>query len=341
MYRGRTVGVVVPAYNEEGRVGEVIDTIPAFVDRVYVVDDCSTDDTWAEIQRYVANRNRALSNSPDDPVDNQTILRVDGGDRPLPAAVAIRHDTNRGVGRAITTGYRHALDDGIDVTAVMAGDGQMDPDILDRILDPVVSGAADYAKGDRFGDSTGMPRFRFVGNVLLTLLTKLASGYWTVRDPQNGYTAISRSALEELQLDDLYRSYGFLNDLLMRLNARRMRVADVPMGAVYGKETSDIAYSSFIPKVSVLFLVGFLRRLWTRYVASNVPEVLYPLGLLGALTATACLLAGLLSGAESIVPMLALLAGSISVALLTLVAELRSVEVPERTTDGVVSDGGR
>ncbi|WP_114576745.1 glycosyltransferase family 2 protein [Saliphagus sp. LR7] len=249
MYRDHTVAVVVPAYDEEGFVGEVLDTVPEFVDRIYAVDDRSTDGTWAEIERHAGRR--ALA-GPASSADREGRI------------VSIRHDRNRGVGAAIATGYERALEEGIDVVAVMAGDGQMDPEHLDRLLDPIVEGRAGYAKGNRLGGRTDlreMSGWRLFGNALLTGLTRVASGYWGMADPQNGYTAISRAALEDLALDDLYEGYGFTNDVLVALNARGVQVADVAMPARYGEEESGIVYRSFVPGLSRLLLRAFVRRL--------------------------------------------------------------------------------
>ncbi|WP_252698513.1 glycosyltransferase family 2 protein [Natronosalvus vescus] len=335
MYRDHTVGVVVPAYNEEGLVSTVIDTMPEFVDRVYVVDDRSTDDTWAEIKRHCdplpeqrradggATDTRDASNdSLSDPVadggstatvppntgemsdgNGQAALETtprqpdeayssDDHDDAGTTVIPIRHAENRGVGGAIKTGYEHALADGMDVTAVMAGDAQMDPDQLDRLLDPVVDGTAAYAKGNRLAgrdDYASMSRWRLFGNLTLTFLTKVASGYWEMMDPQNGYTAISREALEAVDLETLYEAYGFANDLLVELNTAGFRVADVSMPAVYGDEQSHIEYRTFVPRLSKLLLTGFLRRLGRRYVVREFhPLVLvYGLGVAGWLLASA------------------------------------------------------
>jgi glycosyltransferase involved in cell wall biosynthesis len=249
MYEGNTIGVVVPAYNEEGFVGEVIETLPTFVDRVYVVDDCSTDGTWAEIQEAKERT-------------EETVV-ADGGPEGE-FVVPIQHEENRGVGGAIKTGYISAREDGMDVAVVMGGDGQMDPADLDRIVDPVVSGRADYAKGNRFlreGDHAEMPRFRYVGNRVLTYLTKVASGYWTVGDPQMGYTAISREALETVDIDEMYEFYGYCNDVIVRLSANDLRIVDVPAYLSYGDEESDIDYSEYIPRVSTMLLRMFVWRL--------------------------------------------------------------------------------
>ncbi|MFB6159827.1 MAG: glycosyltransferase family 2 protein [Haloferacaceae archaeon] len=288
MYGGATVGVVVPAYDEGRLVGDVLDSIPPFVDRVYAVDDASTDNTWGEIRARAA-----AVRPPDRPGDAVEEPSVDddggpsaGGDA-APRVVGIGHATNRGRGGAVTTGYRHALADGMDVVAVLDGDGQMDPAILDRILDPVVAGEADYAKGTRLtrpGDRRTMSGWRLFGNALLTVLTRVSSGYWRMTDPQNGYTAISAGALRSLDLDGLYPEYGFLNDVLAKLNVAGLRVANVPMRAVYGDEQSGIRYRTFVPNVSVLLLRNFLWRLR----ADHSPATGYPLialYLLGAATA--------------------------------------------------------
>jgi glycosyltransferase involved in cell wall biosynthesis len=248
MYENSSIGVVVPAYNEAGFVGEVLETLPAFVDRAYAIDDRSTDETWAEIQR----------------AKRRTEHRREGE---ASFVVPIRHEENRGVGGAIKTGYLRALEDDIDVIAVMGGDGQMDPEELVRIVEPVVEGRADYAKGNRLireSDHAEMPPFRYVGNVVLTYLTKVATGYWHVGDPQMGYTAISRSAIEAIDIEAMYEFYGYCNDLLVRLSAAGRTVVDVPAPLSYGDETSTISYAEYIPRVSLMLLRMFVWRLATK-----------------------------------------------------------------------------
>lgn len=272
MYKGKKIGVVVPAYEEEGFVGTVVETVPSFVDRVYVIDDGSSDGTWSEIREAASREN-----------DASVRTMTSGGtavfERPV---VALRNGENRGVGGSIKHGYSHALRDDIDVIAVMNGDGQMDPAILDRIVDPVVEGRTDFAKGNRllFREfREGMSRWRFFGNSLLTLLTKLASGYWKTMDPQNGYTAISAEALEAVEYERLYEDYGFCNDLLIALNAHDMRVADVAMPARYGEERSTIVYSRFVPRLSKLLFRRFLWRLRVKYLVFDFHPFVFLYGL--------------------------------------------------------------
>ncbi|SEM02380.1 glycosyltransferase family 2 protein [Haloferax larsenii] len=297
MYREHTIGVVVPAYNEAGFVGDVIDTMPDYVDRMYVIDDCSTDDTWAEIQEYAAKIN---DSAPETESDSETFSfrdetpepLTDGGTAFADRVVPIQHEENRGVGGALKTGYCRALEDEVDITAVMGGDGQMDPDILDRFLDPIVDGDADYTKGNRLlykGYREGMSKWRFFGNSILTFLTKIASGYWKMMDPQNGYTAISYYALDNVGIEDMYEYYGYCNDLLVKLNAKGMKIADVAMPAVYGDEESSIKYSSYIRKVSRMLLANFLWRLKVKYLVLDF----HPLAIFyvfGALTTFVSLL---------------------------------------------------
>jgi len=287
MYKNNSVAVTVPAYNEEGFVGDVIDTIPEFVDKIYVVDDCSTDGTWEEIEKHADKRNGS------EPILEEGVA-ADGADQSA-VVVPIRHTDNKGVGGAIKTGYKRALADDIDAVAVMAGDGQMDPDILDRILDPVVEGRAEYSKGNRlrYRDyRSGMSSVRFFGNSMLTFLTKVSSGYWKMMDPQNGYTAISKEALETVDIDRLYNDYGFANNLLVHLNVHGMRVADVPMPAVYRDEQSWIQYSSFIPKMSKLLLSNFLWRLKAKYMILNFHPLVF-FYIMGTICTLTSIVAGL------------------------------------------------
>ena len=296
MYRDHTVGVIVPAYNEEGHVADVLDEIPAFVDRAFVVDDASTDGTWDEINAYAKSVNPG--DAPSEGEDAAEAVVADGGTAvapPDPSAAAggpeivpIRHETNQGAGGALKTGYVRARDEGMDVTVTIDADGQMDPAIMDRFLDPIVSGDADYAKGNRFADPAyreEMPAFRQVGNRILTYLTRIASGYWRMADPQNGYTAISIEALWAIDIEEMYEYYGYCNDVLVKLNAAGMTVADVPMPAKYGDEESSITYSEYIPKVSGMLLGNFFWRLKERYGPTDATPLAYATAVVSGLLA--------------------------------------------------------
>ena len=295
MYRGRTVGVVVPAYNEQEHVAAVLETIPTFVDRIYAVDDRSTDDTWQIIHTVAGAGDRVApildrSNRPssqlyaqeEEPVVHESI--ADGGTVDTQRIVPIRHDVNRGAGAALRTGYLYALSDGIDIVVSMDADGQMDPNQLPRLLDPIVDDVADYAKGNRLAsrnNRAGMPSFRLFGNWLLTQLTRLATGYWRIADPQNGYTAISFGALSRIGIEDIPDDHNYTNDVLVRLNACELRVADVAMPAVYDDEESTIRYRTFIPRTSATLLRGFIHRLRTRYGFDGVYiPICYTIGVL-------------------------------------------------------------
>ena len=293
MYRDNLVGVVVPAYNEAGLIGDVIRTMPTFVDHVYVVDDASTDETLEEAAD-AARESDVMT--PAVTIDQRQSVVSDGGSDPLAAraglydrigrVVLLRHEENRGAGGAIKTGYLAAIQDENDVVVTMDGDGQMDPEHMPKLLDPIVDGVADYAKGNRllYKDyRQAMPKFRFFGNSILTGLTKIASGYWKTMDPQNGYTAISSHALENLGVEGIYEYYGYCNDVLVKLNAKGMDVADVAIPAVYGDEESSINYSAYIWNVSGMLLRNFLWRLKVKYLVLDF----HPLALfyiLGALT---------------------------------------------------------
>jgi glycosyltransferase involved in cell wall biosynthesis len=258
---GRRVGVVVPAYNEERQIDTVLETMPDYVDRVFVVDDCSSDRTAEHVSRWV----KRLGS------------RVD----------LIQHHKRSGVGATIKSGYRAALDSGMEVMAVMAGDGQMDPQELPLILEPVATGRAAYSKGNRLTSGVAWqktPRIRYLGNALLSLMTKIASGYWHVADTQSGYTAISATALRAVELDDLYPSYGYPNDLLIRLNVHNLRVADVNITPRYGiGERSSMRVWKVIPTVSLLLFRGFFFRLFEKYIIRDFHPLVFFYGLGGLL----------------------------------------------------------
>ena len=252
MFQNKKICVVVPAHNEESQIQHVIRTIPDYVDNIVVIDDAS-DDRTAEI----------VKNEMQD--DKRVHL--------------ICHPSNQGVGGAIATGYKWARDQKMDVTAVMAGDGQMDPDDLLPIITPVVNGDVDYSKGNRlfFGDAWKMiPHYRYLGNSFLSLLTKIASGYWHVADSQSGYTAISLLALKRIDPDTIYSYYGMPNDLLIKLNQHDFRVCDVHIRPVYNVgEKSGIRLDKVIPRISWLLFKGFWKRLFFKYVIRDFHPLIF------------------------------------------------------------------
>jgi glycosyltransferase involved in cell wall biosynthesis len=254
MLDGKRVAVVVPAHDEEALLPQTLAGIPAFVDRIYVVDDASTDGT--------AEQARAA------------------GD---PRVELLAHERNLGVGAAIVTGYRRAIEERVDVTAVMAADNQMDPADLEAIATPVARGEVEYAKANRLFTGQAwqlIPKHRYLGNAVLSLLTKIASGYWHVADSQSGYTAVALKTLEQLDLDRIYPRYGFPNDMLVHLNVLNARVRDVPSRPVYGVgERSGIKLRKVIPRISWLLLKAFFWRLREKYVIRDFhPLVFFYLG---------------------------------------------------------------
>jgi len=252
MYLKKTIGVVVPAYNEEKLIGETLRAIPSFVDTVIVVDDKSNDAT-ARIVRDIVETDKGLA--------------------------LIEHKENQGVGGAIITGYKKAVELGIDVTAVMAGDNQMDPRDLKNIVEPVARGAVDYTKGNRLfqGDAWNMiPHYRYLGNSLLSLLTKAASGYWHIADSQTGYTAVSLRALKKLNLGSIYKRYGMPNDMLIKLNQYDFKVRDIHVRPVYNiGEKSGIKLIKVIPRISWLLFKGFWKRLLFKYVIKDFHPLIF------------------------------------------------------------------
>lgn len=253
MYKDKTIGVVIPAYNEENLIGQTIESVPDYVDKVIVVNDCSLDNTATIAETYVEKQPERV--------------------------LLIQHTANQGVGGAIASGYKWCRDNGMDVAVVMAGDAQMDPADLPDLLDPIVRDETDYTKGNRLitGDAWHkIPRVRYLGNSALSLLTKIASGYWHVADSQCGYTAINARALKIINWDDMYKRYGQPNDLLVRLNVYNFRVRDVMVRPVYGVgEKSGIKPMRMIPRLSKLLFRLYLWRMWQKYVIRDFHPLIF------------------------------------------------------------------
>jgi glycosyltransferase involved in cell wall biosynthesis len=243
---------VIPAFNEATQIGGVIEAMPDYVDRIIIVDDASTDDTVTVVSQYQQHDSRV---------------------------VLLRHDVNQGCGGALATGYVWVRDNRMDIAVRMDGDGQMSPNDLPALLDPVSRGMADYAKGNRLVTGEAyqkIPRIRYFGNAFLSLLSKIASGYWHVADFQSGYTAMNRIVLEAIDWNLMYRRYGQPNDLMVRLNVYNFRVADVPVEPVYHVgEKSGIRIRKVIFTISWLLIKMFLWRMKEKYIIRDFHPLVF------------------------------------------------------------------
>jgi glycosyltransferase involved in cell wall biosynthesis len=253
MYQDKIIAVIIPAYNEEKLIGKVLETVPNFIDHIVVVDDASSDRTEEVVKAHQQEDSRITY---------------------------LRHPRNEGVGGAIVTGYKWARDNGAAISVIMAGDAQMDPRDLPKLLDPVVSGEADYAKGNRLFTGSAwkvIPKTRYLGNAVLSFLTKIASGYWHIADSQSGYGAVTLDVLKTVDLDSIYKRYGMPNDFLVRLNVYHFRVKDVPVNPIYGiGERSGIKIYEVVFTLSLLLMKLFLWRLKEKYIIRDFhPLVLF------------------------------------------------------------------
>lgn len=293
MFNNKTIAVVIPAYNEENQIKKVIETMPDFVDRIVIVNDCSQDRTQEVVRSYIDRekhiektvipwRTRVTSDSVYDRADLilEEIREKEEeyyaaheiyNDNELDRIVLINH-LNRsqgGAGRAVATGYKWCRDHSIDCVAKMDGDGQMNPAELIDIIRPVCLEGVDYVKGNRLAHRAAkvmMPKQRHFGNSVLSLLTKIASGYWNISDTQTGYAAISNHAINSIALYDIYPSYGYPNDLLIKLNIAKCTIREIPIKPVYAVgEKSKMKIFKVIPTISGLLIKGFLKRIFEKY----------------------------------------------------------------------------
>lgn len=290
MINNKTIAVIVPCFNEAIQISQVIETMPDFVDRIIIIDDKCTDDTSLVVKKYIdSNDNKSIEiNSILDNIKPNNYNRANMivqelqkkeieyftprkiyNDNNSDRIVLITHLVNAGKGSGIATGYKWAKDHGIDCVATMDGDGQMDPDELLSLCEPIIFEKIDYVKGNRLIHRSALlviPKVRFFGNSILSILTKLASGYWHVSDTQTGYTAISNKALNAIRLYDIYKKYGYPNDMLVKLNIAFCTLREVEIKPVYDiGEQSKMKIFKVIPTVSVLLIKSFFKRLWFKY----------------------------------------------------------------------------
>ena len=252
MYKNKSIAVIIPCYNEESQIGKVIDTMPDYVDKIIIVDDFSVDNTVKVVEDFAG-------------ADSRIEL--------------IKHRNNKGCGGALSTGYLLAKKNNFDVIVRMDGDGQMDPNDMQFLLTPVVNGETDYSKGNRLftGEAYKMiPRFRYFGNAILSLLTKFASGYWHVADSQSGYTAMNKHVLNTLDWRQMYTRYGQPNHLLIMLNVYNFRVRDIPVKPIYGVgEKSGMKIKKVIFTLSWLLIKNFLWRVKEKYIIRDFHPLVF------------------------------------------------------------------
>ena len=253
MYKKKKLAAVIPCYNEETQIGKVIETMPDYVDHIVIVDDQSPDNT-VEVVRGYMKKNKKI--------------------------VLIRHEVNQGVGGAIASGYEWARDNDMDMAVVMAGDGQMDPKDMPPLLDAVAVDGVNYSKANRLIVNRSIdkvPFVRFFGNSVLSLLTKIASGYWHISDSQTGYTVVDKKILHTIDWDKMFKRYGQPNDLLIKLNVHNFTVRDIPQEPVYNVgEKSGIKIGRVIFTISNILVKGFFWRMKNKYVIRDFhPLVLF------------------------------------------------------------------
>lgn len=257
MEADKRIAVVIPSYKVKKHILEVISGIGNEVERIYVVDDLCPEQSGDFVEAHCD--------------DSRVII--------------IRHDANQGVGGAVMSGYRAAIDEGIDIIVKVDGDGQMDPSLIPYFLEPIISGHADYTKGNRFFDLESvraMPRTRLFGNAVLSFMTKMSSGYWDLFDPTNGYTAIHTDAAKHLPFEKISKRYFFETDILFRLNTIRAVVVDMPMEAKYEDEVSNLKISKIVGEFFIKHVRNFGKRIFYNYYLRDMSLASFelPIGLL-------------------------------------------------------------
>ncbi len=239
MYRKKIIGVVIPSYRVKDHIAEVVKSIPRFVDHIFVIDDACPEHSGRD--SFLAKNKKVQ---------------------------VIFHNENTGVGGAVQSGYRAALESGCDIIVKVDGDGQMDTSFMESLITPIVKDRADYTKGNRFYDFKALSRMPFIrlfGNSALSFLVKLSSGYWNIFDPTNGYTAIHKSALALILNEKIASRYFFESDMLIHLGIKNLVVEDVPIPALYGEEKSSLSITRVILEFPLQLHWGFIKRIFFRY----------------------------------------------------------------------------
>jgi dolichol-phosphate mannosyltransferase len=234
------IAVVIPAYRATAHVMGVIEAIPSQVWRIYLVDDCCPEKTGD----FVAERNQ----------DTRVVV--------------VRNEINLGVGGAVMRGYAQAAAEGATVIVKLDADGQMNPALIEKFIRPILLGQADYTKGNRFYDLReirAMPVIRIIGNMVLSFVSKLSSGYWQIFDPTNGFTAIHAKLIARLPLEHISERYFFESDLLFRLNTIRALVLDIPMDAHYADEVSHLKIHQVVLEFGFKHCRNFCKRVAYNY----------------------------------------------------------------------------
>lgn len=257
MSKTLSVAVVIPSFKVRRHILGVIERIGPEVAAIYVVDDYCPEKSGEFVQAECAD----------------------------PRVRVVFHGENQGVGGAVLTGYRAAIADGHDILVKIDGDGQMDPDLLPAFIGPLLAGEADYTKGNRFyhlDEIHTMPSIRIFGNAVLSFMSKLSTGYWSIFDPTNGYTAIHAKVASHLPMDRISKRYFFETDMLFRLNTLRAAVVDIPMDAVYGDEESNLRITKILPEFLAKHLRNFGKRIFYNYYLRDmsVASLELPIGIL-------------------------------------------------------------
>lgn len=312
MYREHRISLVIPAYNEEKLIVPTLESVPEIIDRIYVVDDCSSDNMQAAVKNMQEKDSRIEY---------------------------IRHETNLGVGQGIITGYQKSSEDAFDIAVVVGGDNQMPLEVVDTLLDPIIDREADYVKGNRFMeagcDLDLMPKTRLIPNAVISMLTKISSGFGDTYDVVDGYTAISKKAIDTINWDLAWKGYGYPMDFLMRINAYGFHLKDVPRRAIYlpGERQSQIKGLQYFIRVSPMLFKNFFWRIFRRYVMRDFHPlvlfylaglILFPISLLYSFWLVYKQIAGIgVSGSQAVLAALCMLMG-IQFVMFAMIFDLQS-----------------